>query len=85
MTPSRPRPLLSRVADAVYWMGRYTERAENVARFIGVNRNLMLDLPRGYGAMPAKRSAGCARSNSSGARAQRAIIRLCSLMPMPPV
>jgi uncharacterized alpha-E superfamily protein len=49
MTPSRPRPLLSRVADAVYWMGRYTERAENVARFIGVNQNLMLDLPRGYG------------------------------------
>jgi uncharacterized alpha-E superfamily protein len=42
-------PLLSRVADSVYWMGRYMERAENVARFIGVNQNLMLDLPRGYG------------------------------------
>jgi len=49
MTPSRPKPLLSRVADAVYWMGRYTERAENVARFIGVNQNLMLDSPRGGG------------------------------------
>ena len=49
MTPSRPKPLLSRVADAVYWMGRYTERAENVARFIGVNQNLMLDLPGGHG------------------------------------
>ncbi|HXN50181.1 MAG TPA: alpha-E domain-containing protein, partial [Bryobacteraceae bacterium] len=45
MTP-RPKPLLSRVADSVYWMGRYTERAENVARFIGVNQNLMLDSPR---------------------------------------
>jgi uncharacterized alpha-E superfamily protein len=45
----RPRPLLSRVADAVYWMGRYIERAENVARFIDVNQNLMLDLPRGFG------------------------------------
>src|SRR6202049_2620383 len=38
-------PLLSRVADAVYWMARYIERAENVARFIGVNLNLHLDLP----------------------------------------
>jgi uncharacterized alpha-E superfamily protein len=43
------KPLLSRVADAVYWMGRYMERAENVARSIGVNQNLTLDLPRGYG------------------------------------
>ncbi len=39
------RPLLSRVADALYWMGRYMERAESVARFIGVNLNLQLDLP----------------------------------------
>ena len=41
-------PLLSRVADSVYWMGRYIERAENVARFIDVNHNLMLDLPQDY-------------------------------------
>jgi uncharacterized alpha-E superfamily protein len=39
------RPLLSRVADSVYWMARYIERAENVARFIGVNMHLQLDLP----------------------------------------
>src|SRR5262245_29865330 len=39
------RPLLSRVADAVYWMARYIERAENVARFIDVNLHLQLDLP----------------------------------------
>ena len=39
------RPLLSRVADSLYWMGRYMERAESVARFIGVNLNLQLDLP----------------------------------------
>ena len=38
-------PLLSRVADSVYWMARYIERAENIARFIGVNLNLHLDLP----------------------------------------
>src|SRR6187551_680675 len=40
-----PPPLLSRVADSVYWMARYIERAENVARFIGVNLNLQIDLP----------------------------------------
>ena len=38
-------PLLSRVADSVYWMARYIERAENVARYIGVNLSLQLDLP----------------------------------------
>ncbi len=37
--------LLSRVADSLYWMARYMERAENVARFIGVNLNLQFDLP----------------------------------------
>jgi uncharacterized alpha-E superfamily protein len=36
------RPLLSRVADSVYWMSRYIERAENVARFVDVNLQLML-------------------------------------------
>ena len=38
---TEPLPLLSRVADSVYWIGRYIERAENVARFIGVNLNLL--------------------------------------------
>lgn len=37
--------MLSRVANSVYWMARYVERAENVARFLGVNLNLLLDLP----------------------------------------
>jgi uncharacterized alpha-E superfamily protein len=37
--------MLSRVADSVYWMSRYVERAENVARFIDVNLLLMLDAP----------------------------------------
>jgi uncharacterized alpha-E superfamily protein len=35
--------MLSRVADSVYWMSRYVERAENVARFIDVNFQLTLD------------------------------------------
>lgn len=34
--------MLSRVAESVYWMSRYIERAENVARFIDVNYNLTL-------------------------------------------
>lgn len=37
--------MLSRVADSIYWLNRYIERAENIARFIDVNLNLMLDLP----------------------------------------
>ncbi len=37
--------MLSRVADSIYWMSRYVERAENVARFVDVNLNLMLDTP----------------------------------------
>ena len=39
--------MLARVAESIYWMSRYVERAENVARFIEVNLNLMLDLPAG--------------------------------------
>ena len=36
--------MLSRVANSIYWMSRYLERAENVARFVDVNLHLMLDL-----------------------------------------
>src|SRR5260221_2449980 len=39
--------MLARLADSIYWMSRYIERAETVARFIEVNLNLMLDLPVG--------------------------------------
>ena len=35
--------MLSRVADSLYWMGRYLERAEHVARVVNVNLNLTLD------------------------------------------
>jgi len=37
--------MLSRVAENIYWMARYIERAENTARLIMVNTNLLLDLP----------------------------------------
>jgi len=35
--------LLSRVADSLYWIGRYLERAEHVARVVGVRLDLGLD------------------------------------------
>jgi uncharacterized alpha-E superfamily protein len=38
--------MLSRVADALYWMTRYLERAENISRFVDVNWHLTLDQPR---------------------------------------
>lgn len=41
--------MLSRVANSIYWMSRYLERAENVARFIGVNLHLSLDMPAEFG------------------------------------
>ena len=36
-------PMLSRVADSLYWMARYLERAEHTTRLVDVNLNLMLD------------------------------------------
>ena len=38
--------MLSRVADNLYWLGRYLQRAENSARLIMVNASLVLDLPK---------------------------------------
>jgi uncharacterized alpha-E superfamily protein len=35
--------MLSRVANCLYWMSRYLERAENVARIVDVNLQLLLD------------------------------------------
>src|SRR5579884_4210748 len=54
-TSSRERPtppfvirhslfiMLSRVANSLYWMSRYIERAENIARILDVNLQLLLD------------------------------------------
>jgi uncharacterized alpha-E superfamily protein len=36
--------MLSRVADALYWMGRYIERAEHAARVIEVTRSILVDI-----------------------------------------
>ncbi|MCB1166609.1 MAG: alpha-E domain-containing protein [Leptospiraceae bacterium] len=37
--------MLSRVAESVFWMNRYIERADNYCRFMDVNFQLSLDLP----------------------------------------
>ncbi len=37
--------MLSRIADSIFWMQRYRERAENVARLIDVNLYLSIDAP----------------------------------------
>jgi len=39
--------MLSRVAERIYWMGRYMERSENIARLVNVNSHLLMDLPKG--------------------------------------
>lgn len=36
--------MLSRVANALYWMVRYIERADNLARMLEVNEQLLLDV-----------------------------------------
>jgi len=38
------RPMLSRVAEAMYWMSRYVERAEHIARIVLMNSNMLIDL-----------------------------------------
>jgi uncharacterized alpha-E superfamily protein len=40
---SEPLSLLSRVADALYWIGRFLERAEHTARLLDVHNSLALD------------------------------------------
>lgn len=40
--------MLSRVAENIYWLARYLDRAENTARLVNINANLLLDLPPEY-------------------------------------
>jgi uncharacterized alpha-E superfamily protein len=41
--PRETPTMLSRVADSLYWMSRYLERAENTARQLDVTMSLVLD------------------------------------------
>ena len=40
--------MLSRVAEQLYWYGRHVERAENTARLVNVNADMLMDLPRPF-------------------------------------
>ncbi len=41
--------MLSTTAERLYWSGRYLERAENTARLVRVNTDIILDLPVSIG------------------------------------
>ena len=41
--------MLSRIAENIYWMARYLERAENTARLLDVNYYAMAEAPHGHG------------------------------------
>lgn len=47
--------MLSRVADSLYWMSRYLERAEHTARLLDVSLNLLLDEAGDDGAVSWRR------------------------------
>lgn len=40
----RARPMLSRDADSMYWLCRYVERAEHVARLLMINSSMLIDV-----------------------------------------
>ncbi len=45
--PEKTTPLLARMAEALYWAGRYLERAEDIARVVNVHGETHVDLPVG--------------------------------------
>ena len=55
------RPMLARVAESMYWMSRYMERAEHVARTVWVNYNMLMDLGELAQAMQEKQWQGVMR------------------------
>jgi uncharacterized alpha-E superfamily protein len=80
--------MLSRVADSIYWMNRYIERAENVARFIEVNRQLMLDAPAGsdqqWAPLVATTGDNADFTNRYGAPTQSNVIQFLTFDPQNP-
>ncbi|MEQ9530296.1 MAG: alpha-E domain-containing protein [Haliea sp.] len=39
--------MLSSVAERLYWMARYLERAEDTARLVAAYNHLIMDIPPG--------------------------------------
>ena len=85
--------MLSRVADSLYWMSRYVERAENIARILDVNLQLMLDMPKLDAAgqealwLPVLRSTGDGNDDFEDhhkAATSEAVIEFLTLSPKNP-
>lgn len=56
--------MLSRLADTLYWMSRYLERAEHTARVVDVNLNLMLDQSPASAGPRWERALACLRAGA---------------------
>jgi uncharacterized alpha-E superfamily protein len=56
-------PMLSRVADSLYWMSRYIERAEHTSRLIDVNLKQMLDESPEMSGLRWSRVISCLRTD----------------------
>ncbi|MBV9301241.1 MAG: alpha-E domain-containing protein [Acidobacteriaceae bacterium] len=70
--------MLSRVADSLYWMSRYFERADHCARVLEANYNLMLNPTKPSTEQRWNRIAACLGlgSDAAGLDPQTAILRL---------
>ena len=78
--------LLSRVAENLYWAGRYLERAEDTARIVREHTNLIVDLPDCGPPSPGSRcwpSSATAVDFDARYRARRraSILRTSSAIP----
>ena len=72
--------MLSRVADALYWMGRYLERAENITRLLLVTDDFATEALRPRRERRAGRVEGPARDLSRRpAHARDAAVRAVAL------
>ena len=62
--------MLARVADSLYWMGRYVERAEHLCRLSDVMLTATLDRTEAASQVARKRQAPAAYLGSSGPSAK---------------
>ncbi|MGH8997871.1 MAG: alpha-E domain-containing protein [Acidimicrobiia bacterium] len=78
--------LLARVAEGIYWIGRYTERVECTARIVGSHASLFFDIPVGSGVgwEPLLAVTGCSsrfdesrqlRDEAPGAATEAEVVR----------
>src|SRR5947209_4667443 len=72
-------PMLSRVAESIFWIARYVERAENTSRLLGARGDLQRDVG---GAEPHLLRAAAARNDQlpPARRAERLLPRGAHLL-----